>query len=303
MINLQELRELARKGLTNEEIAEQTGMHPKMVGEQLRNYRRKAGVHLVINRERDDEIIRLRCEELLTLQEIADKFNISRERVRQITEPYDRDVGDKIRQKKYDEILAVPLYLPLRDVMEITGRSSGLVYDAWKSAGITALDRRKAAFYQNVEKDPGGCHIWTGYLHPVTGYGIFSCRGFKRDDRYAHRLAWQFAGNEIPPGMHVLHKCDNPACVNVEHLFLGTHQDNMKDRDEKGRTARGERSGNNKITKRQVIMARNLMYEHPDWSIHDLYKHMNVNVHENTLYDAVTGRSWAHLPGAVGNLR
>lgn len=51
----------------------------------------------------------------------------------------------------------------------------------------------------------------------------------------AHRQAWLDAGREIPPGLCVLHRCDVPACVNVEHLFLGTRTDNFKDSVNKGR--------------------------------------------------------------------
>jgi hypothetical protein len=51
----------------------------------------------------------------------------------------------------------------------------------------------------------------------------------------AHRAAWVEAHGDIPEGMFVLHQCDNRACVNVAHLFLGTHQDNMDDRESKGR--------------------------------------------------------------------
>jgi hypothetical protein len=52
---------------------------------------------------------------------------------------------------------------------------------------------------------------------------------------YAHRLAWEEANGPIPAGMYVCHTCDVPACVNVEHLFLGSQSDNMKDMAAKGR--------------------------------------------------------------------
>lgn len=70
-----------------------------------------------------------------------------------------------------------------------------------------------------------GCWIWMLSLN-ADGYGSLCIdKMFKR----AHRLSWELHKGEIPIGMSVLHKCDIPACVNPDHLFLGTQSDNMKD--------------------------------------------------------------------------
>lgn len=85
-------------------------------------------------------------------------------------------------------------------------------------------------FYKNTRKEASGCWIWTkGLQH---GYG--SLRVGRRNWR-AHRYSWTLKYGKIPMGLHVLHHCDTPACVNPKHLFTGTHTDNMQDKLAKGR--------------------------------------------------------------------
>ena len=76
-----------------------------------------------------------------------------------------------------------------------------------------------------------GCRIWFGPSVP-RGYGVISVNGRQT---YAHRAAWLDVNGTIPIGMFVLHSCDIPACVNVNHLFLGTAKDNSLDMVKKGR--------------------------------------------------------------------
>jgi HNH endonuclease len=67
-----------------------------------------------------------------------------------------------------------------------------------------------------------------------------------------HRVAWELARGPVPEGFFVCHVCDIPACVNPDHLFLGTNADNMRNCAAKGRTARGQKSGMHKLTEDQV---------------------------------------------------
>lgn len=83
------------------------------------------------------------------------------------------------------------------------------------------------------------CRVWTRY-RDVDGYGTI--RVSKKKIR-AHRVAWELANGEIPTGVFVLHACDNPSCIFLGHLFLGTHQDNMLDMTKKNRQAFGNRNG------------------------------------------------------------
>lgn len=92
------------------------------------------------------------------------------------------------------------------------------------------------------------------------GYGQFR---LDRTTRSAHRIAWELIYGGIPEGLCVLHHCDNPACVNPKHLFLGTQIDNIRDRDKKGRVAHnyGEKNGRGtaKLTKKDVFEIRKLL--------------------------------------------
>lgn len=87
------------------------------------------------------------------------------------------------------------------------------------------------------QPDANGCIPWIANALP-RGYGLMRV---KRDGKwvqgYSHRIAWELKHGEIPEGQYVLHRCDNPACVNVEHLFLGTQKDNLTDMIAKGRNA------------------------------------------------------------------
>lgn len=117
------------------------------------------------------------------------------------------------------------------------------------------LDER---LWSRYREDENGCWLWQGALaavDPVTGdgYGHIVYRG----EHYGtHRLAWLLAHGPIPAGMEVCHTCDVRRCINPEHLFLGSHRENMADASRKGRANRGEANGLASLTEPDVLAIR-----------------------------------------------
>lgn len=90
-------------------------------------------------------------------------------------------------------------------------------------------------------KDSNGCIPWKGQK-TAKGYGIVRIGGVNSFRTTAHRVAWVLVHGDLKPGLCVLHKCDNPECVNPEHLFVGSQQDNVTDMVSKKRHSWRERT-------------------------------------------------------------
>lgn len=118
---------------------------------------------------------------------------------------------------------------------------------------LTLADR----FWQKVNRaGPDECWEWTGSFN-VQSYGHLLANG--RRTKATH-VSWFLYHGEWPNdlGLYVLHKCDNPPCVNPEHLFLGTNADNARDRSEKGRSATGTDHAHAKLTESDVKAMRRM---------------------------------------------
>lgn len=148
----------------------------------------------------------------------------------------------------------------------------------------------KQRFLAKVHKTKEGCWLWTASCYP-NGYGMFSMN-WRQSPNCAHRAAWQLFRGEIPDGLLVCHRCDNPKCVNPDHLFLGTQSDNMKDMSEKGRgkppTFRGEKHLMSTLTVEDVSQIRTLLAN----GVSQAKVSRLFNVSQHAIWSIKTGRTW-----------
>lgn len=159
-------------------------------------------------------------------------------------------------------------------------------------------------FLSRIEKTKS-CWEWRG-SRVKAGYGIF---WKDRKHLRAHRVSYQLFKGEIQNGLCVCHTCDNRSCVNPDHLFLGTHEENMKDAKMKGRfksrparvsinTANYHRGSSHHaalINESDVISLRRLRRE--GWALKSLAKRFGVSWPQ--AQRIACGTDWKHVPGAV----
>jgi hypothetical protein len=125
------------------------------------------------------------------------------------------------------------------------------------SRGLSVRQRFERLY---IPEPMSGCFLWIGARQHTNGrltrnmerYGYFTMSSRPKRFVYAHRFAWEQEHGPIPSTVHVLHRCDNPPCVNVDHLYLGTHASNMADMVVRKRQANGERNGWSKLTLEQA---------------------------------------------------
>jgi hypothetical protein len=138
----------------------------------------------------------------------------------------------------------------------------------------------------NIQVDRHGCWNWLrGKMH---GYGSIWFAGKRWT---VHRLSYLIFSGEIPTGRLICHHCDNPSCCNPDHLYVGTAQDNMRDRDLRGRNGRKDKPGRRhgkdyKLNQEKVIQIRKAIGSQRE--IAKLFE-----IHPSQISKVLSGKRWA----------
>lgn len=150
------------------------------------------------------------------------------------------------------------------------------------------MNDEQRRFYDKTIQSQEGCWNWKLYKQG-DGYGVVR---YSRKVCLAHRVSLHlFKGFDLNSTLYVLHHCDNPSCVNPEHLYTGTQLDNMRDMCERGRARIGERHPKNKLREEDVLWMRANWGK--DWSCAKLAKKFGIN--PRGAWDIVTHKTWRHV--------
>ena len=145
-------------------------------------------------------------------------------------------------------------------------------------------------FLKFIDKQESGCWIWKG-IKNKQGYGKFNAP--HNHQIRAHRYSWEMVNGPILNGLNVCHKCDNPSCVNPDHLFLGTTSENLIDASNKGRITHGEKHPSSKLNSLKVKEIRNL-YSQEGRSLSWLA--IQFDVTPQSIFAIVNRKTWRHIP-------
>lgn len=130
---------------------------------------------------------------------------------------------------------------------------------------------------------PSGCREWSKGVTDHHPYGRICIGGMVR---YPHRSSYEIHVGPIPDGMEVCHRCDNPPCINPDHLFLGSMSDNQNDKFKKGRSR-----GGSKLSVAQVASIKAMIRAGGRTSA----LAQEFDVHEETIRLIKVGRIWKHV--------
>lgn len=174
---------------------------------------------------------------------------------------------------------------PLRDFYRLATSKDGRRPDckacSGKPARVVTVEER---YWSKVDKS-GDCWLWQASTNTNNGYGRFWANK-EAGHTLAHRFVWELVNGPIPDGMEVCHSCDTPACVRPEHLFLGSHSDNIADCVAKGRNNLQE------LTVEQVLEIKERLKKGGETQV-EIAKDYPIT--RGAIYHIKTGSTWGWL--------
>lgn len=144
--------------------------------------------------------------------------------------------------------------------------------------------------------DKNGCHICTSHKRDKDGYPK-KCERLKEGEFKSYRMSrylWSQKRGDIPRGMFLLHSCDNPACINLEHLRIGTAKENSEDAVARGRMRRGSEHTNSKLTECDVKQIKKQLNMKKDSELADEF-----NVSPALIWNIRNNKTWKHIGGVL----
>ena len=148
---------------------------------------------------------------------------------------------------------------------------------------------KKLNWEDSYRRNKSGCWLWIRGKQSA-GYGLITHNG---ERMLAHRRSYELYKGKIPAKINCLHKCDNPACVNPDHLFLGTQKDNIHDAIKKGRNSPPPHIGqaHRKLKKEQVAEIKKLARENYTYrKLAEIF-----DVHHSTIYKILNNKMWVYI--------
>ena len=181
----------------------------------------------------------------------------------------------------------------LQETAETFGISTNSVARYKHKIGLVKPRPKHLLLHQRLENHTiSKDNCWLTDL-PSNGHGYLNIT-VNGKTKYAHRIAYELHKGEIPDNMCVCHSCDNPACINPSHLFLGTQRENVADCISKGRsnTPKGENHHKAKLTESDVHQIKHLLAE-ANLTLKQIANTFGVKL--ETISNIKTGKSWKHI--------